>query len=90
MTGETKIYLAPSTMTDEERQKLCGILRGPDAKYFASRAADEIEQLDAARLNAEYQRDTALAELKDQNGRLEGLAKRVEQLENCVEAWQRM
>jgi hypothetical protein len=71
-------------------QELCGILRGPDARYFASKAADRIEQLEADKMNAEYQRDQALTELKDQDMRLAGLAERVEQLEARVTALSRM
>jgi hypothetical protein len=64
-------------MTEEQRTKLMAALQNPEHDRFPFRtardAAKEIDRLDAARLNAEYQRDTALAELKDANLRLEAL-----------------
>lgn len=84
-------------MTEEQRKKLCADLNqeahkrlGLQTAVTCANAAKEIENLDAARLNAEYQRDTALAELKDANSRIEGLAKRVEALEGRQEAMGRM
>jgi uncharacterized protein YlxW (UPF0749 family) len=75
----------------EERRKLCDALRMLwNAPAVCLKAADEIEQLEADKMNAEYQRDRALTELKDQDMRLAGLAERVEQLEARVTALSRM
>jgi hypothetical protein len=82
----------------EERRKLeelralgdCNTSIGPTIHALCKWAVNQIEQLEADKMNAEYQRDRALTELKDQDMRLAGLAERVEQLEARVTALSRM